>query len=156
MLNRLASKMVSPSDEGEDKVFMAVEVQELLDKQRNKLNERFVALEDKLTAMNEKNAHPKVEELTPREKLNSEKAKVETPPKDDGPSLHAMSYEYPIQHVPMPHMNPSSSAPPMIDEFNYSCWKSCIRSYLRFVCVEIWGIVENGFIPVDEKCMTPK
>jgi sugar-specific transcriptional regulator TrmB len=32
-------------DEGEDKVFMAIEVQALLDKQRNELNERFAALE---------------------------------------------------------------------------------------------------------------
>jgi sugar-specific transcriptional regulator TrmB len=49
--------MVSPTDEGEDKVFMAVEVQVLLDKQRNELNERFAALEARFLALDEKNAH---------------------------------------------------------------------------------------------------
>jgi hypothetical protein len=44
----------------------------------------------------------------------------------------------------------------MLDEFNYSYWKSCMPSHLRFVCVELWGVVENGFPPVDEKYMTPK
>jgi hypothetical protein len=53
-------------------------------------------------------------------------------------------------------MNPSFGAPPMLDEFNYSYWKSCMRSHLRCVCVELWGVVENGFTPVDEKHMTPK
>jgi sugar-specific transcriptional regulator TrmB len=33
--------MVSPSEVGEDKVFTAVEVTELLDKQRDELNERL-------------------------------------------------------------------------------------------------------------------
>jgi hypothetical protein len=53
--------MVSPSEVGEDKILMAVEIQELLDKQRNELNKRFATLEAKLTAMDEKNAHPKGE-----------------------------------------------------------------------------------------------
>jgi hypothetical protein len=53
-------------------------------------------------------------------------------------------------------MNPSSSAPPKLDEFNYSYWKSCMRSHLRCVYLELWGIVENGLMPVDEKSMTPK
>jgi sugar-specific transcriptional regulator TrmB len=38
-------------DEGEDKVFTAIEVQALLDKQRNKLNERFAALEARFLAL---------------------------------------------------------------------------------------------------------
>jgi sugar-specific transcriptional regulator TrmB len=57
--------MVSPSDEGEGKVFTTVEVQELLDKQHDELNERFALLEAKLSIMDEKNAHPEVEMLTP-------------------------------------------------------------------------------------------
>jgi hypothetical protein len=56
--------MVSPSDEGEGKVLTSVEVQELLDKQRDELNERLALLETKLSVMDEKNAHPKVEMLT--------------------------------------------------------------------------------------------
>jgi hypothetical protein len=148
--------MVTPSEEGEDKVFMAVEVQEMLDKKRNELNKRFSALEAKLAALDEKNAHFEMLALTPGEKSNSEKASVVTPPKPDGPSLHAKPYEYPIERVPMPHMNPSSSAPPMLDEFNYSHWKSCMRSHLRCVCVELWGIIENGYTPVNEKYMIAK
>jgi hypothetical protein len=148
--------MVSPSEEGEDKVFTAIEVQAMLDKQRNELNECFATLEAKFTALDEKNAHSKVLELAPREKSNSEKARVKTPHKPDGPSLHAKPYEYPIERVPMPHINPSSSAPPMLDEFNYSYSKSCMHSHLRCVCVELWGIVENGYTSVDEKCMTAK
>jgi uncharacterized protein YdeI (YjbR/CyaY-like superfamily) len=74
--------MVTPSKEGEDKVFTAVEVQAMLDKQRNELNECF-ALEAKFTALDEKNAHPEVLELAQRKKSNSEKARVETPPKAD-------------------------------------------------------------------------
>jgi hypothetical protein len=106
--------------------------------------------------MGEKNAHPEVEVLTPKGKSDPEKAKVEIPPKPDGPSSHAMPYEYPIQQVLMPHMNPSSSDPPKLDEFNYSYWKSYMHSHLRSVCVELWGIVENGYKPVDEKSMTTK
>jgi hypothetical protein len=148
--------MVSPTDEGEDKVFTAVEVQALLDKQCNELNERFVALEVRFSALDEKNAHPEVVEVAPKEKPKLDKAKVDFPPKLDGPSSHARPYEYPLERVPMPHMNPSSSSPPMLDEFNYSYWKSCMSSHLRCVCVELWGIAENGFTPVDEKRMTPK
>jgi hypothetical protein len=116
--------MVSPTDESEDKVFMAVEVQALLDKQRNELNEHFAALEARFSSLDEKIAHPEVVEVAPREKPNPDKAKVDIPPKLDGTSLHAKSYEYPLERVPMPHMNPSSGAPPMLDEFNYSYWKS--------------------------------
>jgi hypothetical protein len=112
--------MVSPSEEGEDKVFTAVEVQAMLDKQHNKLNEHFAALEARFSALDEKNAHFEVVEVSPKEKPNSDKARVETPPKPDGPYLHAKPYEYPLVRVPMPHMNPSSSAPLMLDEFNYS------------------------------------
>jgi hypothetical protein len=112
--------MVSATDEGEDKVFTAVEVQALLDKQHNKLNERFAALEARFSALDEKNAHPKVVEVAPKEKPKPHKAKVDIPPKLDGPSLHAKPYKYPLERVPMPHMNPSSGAPPMLDEFNYS------------------------------------
>jgi hypothetical protein len=148
--------MVSPSKEGKDKVFTAVEVQAMLDKQCNELNECFAALEARFSALDEKNAHPEVVEVPPKEKPNLDKARVETPPKPDGPSLHAKPYEYPLERVPMPHMNPSSSAPPMLDEFNYSYWKSCMCSHLRCVCVELWGIVKNGYTPVDEKHMTPK
>jgi hypothetical protein len=148
--------MVSSSVEGEDKVFTAVEVQAMLDKQRNKLNERFAALEAGFSSLDEKNAHPEVVEVAPKEKPNSDKARLDTPTKLDGPPLHAKPYEYPLERVPMPHMNPSSGAPPMLDEFYYSYWKSCMRSHLRCVCVELWGIVENGFTPVDEKHMTPR
>jgi hypothetical protein len=31
-----------------------------------------------------------------------------------------------------------------------------MRSHLRCVRLELWGTVENGFTPVDEKSMTPK
>jgi hypothetical protein len=148
--------MVSPIEEGEDKVFMAVEVQAMLDKQRNKLNERFATLEARFSALDEKNAHPEVVEVALKEKPNSDRARLETPPKLDGPSLHVKPYEYPLKRVPMPHMNPSSGAPPMLDEFNYSYWKSCMRFHLRCVCVELWGIVENGYTPIEEKHMTPK
>jgi hypothetical protein len=147
--------MVSPTDEGEDKVFTAVEVQALLDKQRNKLNECFAALEARFSALDEKNAHPEVVEVAPGEKPNLDKAKVDIPPKLDGTSSYTKSYEYPLKRVPMTHMNPSSGASPMLDEFNYSYWKSCMRSHLRCVCVELWGIVKNGFTPVDEKHMMP-
>jgi hypothetical protein len=81
--------MVSTTDEGEDKVFTAVEVQALLDKQRNKLNERFAALEARFSALDAKSAHPEVVEVAPKESPNSEKAKVDIPPKPDGPSSHA-------------------------------------------------------------------
>jgi hypothetical protein len=91
----------------------------LLDKQRNELNEHFAALEARFSALDEKNAHPEGVEVAPKEKPNSDKAKVDIPPKLDGPSSHARPYEYPLECVPMPHMNPSSSAPPMLDEFNY-------------------------------------
>jgi hypothetical protein len=148
--------MVSPSEEGEDKVFMAVEVQAMLDKQRNKVNERFAVLEARFSTLDEKNAHPEVVEVPPKEKPNSDKARVETLPKLDGHPLHAKPYEYPLKHVHMPHMNPSCSAPPMLDEFNYSYWKSCMRSHLRCVCVELWGIVENGYTPLNENYMPPK
>jgi hypothetical protein len=67
-----------------------------------------------------KSAHPEVVEVAPKESPNSEKAKVDIPPKPDGPSSHAKPYEYPLERVPMPHMNPSSGAPPILDEFNYS------------------------------------
>jgi hypothetical protein len=107
--------------------------------------------------MDEKNARPEDEVPTPRwGESNLEKTNVDTPPKSNEPSFHAKLYEYPIQQVHMPHMNPSSIAPPNLDEFNYSYWKSWMRSHLRCVCVELWGIVENGFMAVDEKCMTPK
>jgi hypothetical protein len=96
--------MVSPTDEGEDKVFMAIEVQALLDKQRNKLNEHFSALEARFSALDAKSAHPKVVEVAPKESPNSDKAKVDIPPKPDGPSSHAKPYEYPLECVPMPHM----------------------------------------------------
>jgi hypothetical protein len=81
--------MVSPTYEGEDKVFTTIEVQALLDKQRNGLNERFGALEARFSALDEKNVHPKVVEVAPKEKPNSDKARVETPPKLDGSPLHA-------------------------------------------------------------------
>jgi hypothetical protein len=42
-----------------------------------------------------------------------------------------------LLHVPMPHMNPSSGAPPMLDEFKYSYWKSA--------CVLILGVFVWGF-----------
>jgi hypothetical protein len=148
--------MVSPSEEGVDKVFTAVVVQAMLDKQRNKLNKHFAALEARFSALDKKNAHPKVVKVPPKEKPNSDKARVETQPKTDGPSLHAKAYEYPLERVPMPHMNPSSSAPHMLDEFNSSYWKSCMCYHLRCVYVELWGIVENGYTPVDEKDMPPK
>jgi hypothetical protein len=45
---------------------MAVEVQALLDKQCDKLNMQFALLEAKLLAMDEKNAFPENEVLTPR------------------------------------------------------------------------------------------
>jgi hypothetical protein len=112
--------MVSPTDEGEDKVFTAVEFQAMLDKQRNEPNERFAVLEARFSALDAKSAHPEVVEGVSKENRNPEKAKVDTPPKPDGPSLHEKSYEYPLERVPMPHMNPSSGAPPMLDEFNYS------------------------------------
>jgi hypothetical protein len=143
-------------DEDEDKVFMTVEVQALLDKQRNELNEHFAALEARFSALDAKSAPPKVVKVALKESPNSDKAKVDIPPKPDGPSSHAKPYEYPLKHVPIPHMNPSSGAPPMLDEFNNSYWKSCMCSHLRCVCVELWGIVENGFTPVDEKHMTCK
>jgi hypothetical protein len=148
--------MVSPTDVGEDKVFTAVEVQALLDKQRNKLNEHFSALEARFSALDAKSAHPEVVEVAPKESPNPDKAKVDIPPKPDGPSLHAKSYKYPLERVPMPHMNPSFGAPPMLDEFNYSYWKSCMHSHLRIICVELWDVVENGFTLVDEKHMMPK
>jgi hypothetical protein len=148
--------MVSPTDEGEDKVFTAIEVQAMLYKQHNELNECFAALEARFSALDAKSAHPEVVKVVPKENPNPEKAKVDTPPKPDGPSLYAKSYEYPLERVPMPHMNPSFGAPPMLDEFNYFYWKSCMCSHLRCVCVELWGVVENGFTPVDEKHMTPK
>jgi hypothetical protein len=128
----------------------------LLDKQRNELNEHFAVLEARFSALDARSAHPEGVEVAPEENPNSDKAKVDIPPKLDGPSLHAKPYEYPLEHVPMPHMNPSSGAPPMLDEFNYSYWKSCMRSHLRCVCVELWGVVENGFTPIDEKHLTPK
>jgi hypothetical protein len=112
--------MVSPTDEGEDKVFTAIEVQALLDKQRNKLNERFAALEARYSALDAKSAHPEVVEVAPKENPDSEKAKVDFTPKPDGPSSNTKPYEYPLERLPMPHMNPSSGAPPMLDEFNYS------------------------------------
>jgi sugar-specific transcriptional regulator TrmB len=68
--------MVTPSDEGKDKVFTAVEVQVMLDKQRNELNERFATLEARFSALDENNAHPKVVEVAPKEKPNSNKARV--------------------------------------------------------------------------------
>jgi hypothetical protein len=46
-------------------------------------------LEAKFSALDEKNAHSKVVEVLSKEKPNSNKARVETPPKLDGPSLHA-------------------------------------------------------------------
>jgi hypothetical protein len=57
--------MVSPTDEDEGKVFRAVEVQALLDNQRDELNARFALLEAKLSAMDENNAHLEDEVLTP-------------------------------------------------------------------------------------------
>jgi hypothetical protein len=57
--------MVSPTDEDGGKVFMAIEVQAMLDKQCDKLNARFALLEAKLSALDEKNAHPEDEVLTP-------------------------------------------------------------------------------------------
>jgi hypothetical protein len=125
-------------DEGEGKVFTAVEVQALLDKQRNELNERFAALEARFSTLDAKSALPEVVEVAPKESPNSDKEKVDIPPKTDGPSSHAKPYEYPLERVPMPHMNPSSGAPPMLDEFNYSYWKSCMRSHIRCVCVELF------------------
>jgi hypothetical protein len=98
--------MVSPTDEGEDKVFTAVEVQALLDKQRNKLNERFAVLEARFSALDEKSAHLEVVEVAPKENPNPDKAKVDIPPKIDGPSLHAKPYEYPLERVPMPPHEP--------------------------------------------------
>jgi hypothetical protein len=128
----------------------------MLDKQRDELNESFAALEARFSALDKKNAHSEVVEVSPKEKPNLDKARVETPPKLDGPFLHAKPYEYPLERVPMPHMNPSFSAPPMLDEFNYSYWKSCMCSHLRCVCVELWGIVENGYTPINENYLTTK
>ena len=51
-------------------------------------------------------------------------------------------------------MNPSGN-PPKLDEVNFSFWKSSMRSHLCSVCVELWGVVENGYEPVDEKNMSP-
>jgi hypothetical protein len=106
--------MVSPTDEGEGKVFTAVEVQALLDKQRNELDERFATLEARFSALDAKSVPPEVVKVTPGENPNSEKVKVDNPPKPDGPSSHAKPYEYPLERVPMPHMNPSSGAPPCL------------------------------------------
>ena len=71
------------------------------------------------------------------------------------PSYHTESLKYPLQYVAMPHMNPSGS-PPKLDEFNYFYWKTSMRSHLRSVCVELWGIVEHGFVAVDERNMSPQ
>jgi hypothetical protein len=51
-------------------------------------------------------------------------------------------------------MNPSGN-PPKLDEVNFSFWKTSMRSHLRSVCVELWGVVENGYEPVDERNMSP-
>jgi hypothetical protein len=58
--------MVSPTNGDEGKVFTAVEVQALIDKQHGELNAWFALLEAKLSAMDEKNAHPEDEVPTPR------------------------------------------------------------------------------------------
>jgi sugar-specific transcriptional regulator TrmB len=55
-------------EEGEDKVFTAIEVQAMLDKQRNKLNKRFAALEARFSALDEKNAHSEVAKVPSKEK----------------------------------------------------------------------------------------
>jgi sugar-specific transcriptional regulator TrmB len=111
--------MVLPIDEGEDKVFTAVVVQAMLDKQHNELNKRFAALKAKLAALDEKNAHPKVVELAPRRSQTRRRLrwKLHLSSMD---LLFMLNHEYPIERVPMPHVNPSSSAPHMLDEFNYS------------------------------------
>jgi hypothetical protein len=57
--------MVSPTDEDGGKAFTTIEVQAMLDKQRGELNARFTLLEAKFSALDEKNAHPEDEVLTP-------------------------------------------------------------------------------------------
>jgi hypothetical protein len=69
-------------------------------------------------------------------------------------SYNATPYTYPPAYVPMPHMNPSGNRP-KLDEVNFSFWKSSMRYHLRSVCVELWGVVENGYEPVDERSMSP-
>jgi hypothetical protein len=150
--------MVSPSKEGEDKVFTAVEVQEMLDKQCNKLDERVATLELRFSALDEKNAHPEVVEVPPKEKPNSDKARLETPRKLDGPPLHAKPYEYPLERVPMPHMNPSSGAPPMLDEFNLTIPIGSLACAL-ILGVFVWSfgaMSRMGTLPLMRSTWHPK
>jgi hypothetical protein len=59
-------------------------------------------LEARFSALDEKSAHPEVVEVASKENPNPYKAKVDIPPKLDGPSLHAKPYEYPLECVPIP------------------------------------------------------
>ena len=172
--------MVFSDDEESDRTYTAKEVKEILAREKAKLEESLAQdrakydqdLNDRMSKMFEaRYGAPTNKELligegsgSPKKPLspNGEDTSGALPPKVDvstsapPPPYGNVPFTYPPQHVPMPHMN-HSGTPPKLDECNFSFWKTSMRSHLRSVCVELWGVVENGFEAVTRgTCLLKK
>ena len=131
-------------------VIETAKLESLIDKRFSELSAKMAPLGDSSAAKSGLRGMRETEDPLGKEANSDGLPKAAT-----SPSYHTESLKYPLQYVAMPHMNPSGS-PPKLDEFNYFYWKTSMRSHLRSVCVELWGIVEHGFVAVDERNMSPQ
>ena len=55
----------------------------------------------------------------------------------------------------LPSEGLSIMSPSLLDGFNYSSWKACIRVFVKFINEQAWLSIENGWCPpmmtVDSK-----
>jgi hypothetical protein len=133
--------MTGNEGEGSKTSYTLQEVNDMIAKERAKFNDM---LKERVNDLVSESLKKQVEEgvLSGGESI-SPKGKSSTP--EDGvafgglpskgvdpsklptTSLQNVSWAYPPQHIPMPHMNPSGS-PPKLDEGNFSFRKSSMHS----------------------------
>jgi hypothetical protein len=78
----------------------------------------------------------------------------EEPPKvDDTSRGHSLEIPHPTsyvseRHLQIPHLA-SCGPPPPLDASCFANWQDNMRSHINFVCIELWRIIEQGFLPTS-------
>jgi hypothetical protein len=88
------------------------------------------------------------------EKAKEVEGDEDTTKKGDTPRGHNSEIPHPTsyvseRHLQMPHLA-SGGPPPPLDASSFANWQDNMRSHIKFVSIELWRIIEQGFNPTSK------
>ena len=90
--------------------------------------------------------------------LPPQPASANTAPGPSSQSGGAYQWTYPPPKLEKPKYNFNGNPPILTKDANFLNWRVAMADYLRFVCEEMWDLIDTGkgYYPVDAKNLTPQ